>query len=101
MVVGWEETVRDKCVSEPCTASQTILPYSHPSWHKQIACNGIGYVSQEGTDYQFEQCYPTSPYEREELSRDKGPVSVTVSVNDSKERPMQRMLPNKSSGIEG
>ena len=51
--------------------------------------HGIGYVSQEGSDYQLEQCYPTSPCEREELSRDDEPVSVTVSVNDSKKRPMQ------------
>lgn len=81
VVVGWEETARDERVSEPCTASQTMLLYSHPQQAQTNLVYGVlGYVSQEGSDYQFKQCcYPASPCEEE--GREKGSVLVNVSVS--------------------
>lgn len=58
-----------------------MLPYSHPQQAQTNLVYGIGYVSQERFDYQFqqtEQCYPASPCE--ELVETRGSVSVNVSV---------------------
>ena len=57
-----------------------MLFYSHPQQAQTNLVYGVGYVSQEGSDYQFKQCcYPASPCEEE--GRDKGSVLVSVSVS--------------------